>query len=326
METMEKVSKSPELNENTVVDHETLTTEDLPKTADLYLRNWLARSEIDENFFQCTLYKFEKGTGVSKEFIDQWEDQILTEHEIGLRHGGGRYLLFINAKSIDGKNKVGSKKLKIHSRYDELSRRHKMGLTALSGNNVNSPVPVQNGGGMESITMSLNIMKELMAMFLPLLTAGQVNNNNNPFDVSKMMTNMFSSVNSAMKQNLLDNTQFYNDMQREMFNMDSVVETDNELSGVQGFINSIAPLLETFLPSILGGGKPAQKTVNQVKNLPIYNKLVQSQQHVKALTNFINEKHGPQAVKTVVNSFGLNDAIPQKNPKTKESPKTKKRK
>lgn len=303
-EEKEEKKEGPEL-----IDHDLLTSENLPKTADVYLKNWLARSEIDDNFFQCTLYKFEKGTGASKEFIDQWEDQILTEHEIGLRHGGGRYLLFINAKGRDGKNKVGSKKLKIHSRYDELSRRHKMGLIALSGNSTENQNVIPQNNGIESITMSLNIMKELMSMFLPLLNAGSAQRTD-PFDMTKMMSNMFNSVNSVMKQNLLDNSQFYNDMQRELYNMDSVVESDNEISGVQGFINSVAPLLEAFLPSILGGGKPAQKTVSQVKNLPIYNKLVQSQQHVQALTKFIEAKHGKQAVDKVVKSFGLGNDVP----------------
>lgn len=282
--------------------HDDLSSTDLPKSTDFVLKQFLDRCDIEEEYYSVTLRKFDKPSGKNSSIIDQWEDEILSEHEIGIKYGPGRYILIINAKDKNGKDRVGSKRIKLHDRYQKLHEEYLLtgGNLYTKENVVSNPIN-NNSFGNDPISQSLNIMRQMMSMFLPLITA----QNNKNQDPGEMMAGVYKSINSAMKNSLLDNTQMFNDMQRKVLSMEPVYETEEEVTGVKSLIETIAPLLENVLPLILGGGKTSGATIGMVQKTAQYQALVKSKAHVKGLVEYIEGKHGKEVTEKLLDKFKI---------------------
>lgn len=274
-----------------------LTSKNAPNTLDSVVKQFLQRYELLDQGYTCTLYKYDNPLhGKTRAVIWQGTDEIKTEAEIGLQYGGGRYVLMVNAVTPDGSPKIATKNVHIHALYDSL--KYEEDRKQFGGDNRQVVIAGGNGGDLNN---ALNVMEKIIALMLPLI----VTQRQAQPDFSEVMSETYRSVNKTMRQMLLDNSQLFNDLQRDNFEMGEVVEDESEVTGIQGIINTLAPILENVLPLLTGGGQRAAATVQTVKALPLFRELTKTKANLKALVYFIDKKHGKETTEKLLSKFKI---------------------
>ncbi len=264
------------------------------------VEDWLAENEYLNAECKAKLYCFNKEG--QREFIKQYTGEVPSWDQIGVQYGSGRFEIIMTVFR-EGIRKVFSRKMYLHESYNnrmlsEVSQNGQQ-IVHVGGNNGNS----------------LSMIKELMSMIVPLLSISQQQNNSTP-DFTEVMMKNYDMMQKVMQRNLTDNAQFYNDMQRSNMGLTEVVENDEESTGVMGMINTIMPMLEKFLPLILGKPNPVQQmTIEAVKKTPEFLRIAKDQRNIKYLASFIDKKHGQDTTKKLLSRFKL------KNPRSPVKPK-----
>lgn len=279
---------------------EGLTSQELPKTTDRYLKAYLQRYELQDVGYFCTLRQFDKALkGKRASTIDQWQDYMLTEHEIGIKYGAGRYHLIINSTDKDGVDRIGGIKFTLHDVYDARKMENDMKLLPAQGT---SPVLMKGDDGINS---AFALIEKIFQMMLPIIAINKQGNNSSG-DVSHLMAGQYKVMNDIMKQNMLDNAQLYNDLNRDKMNMPETVETGEELQGLAGLFQGIQPLIENLLPLILGKSAPAaQATVQTVKAMPVFKELTRSKRNIAELIGILDQNYGQEQTSQLLNKFKI---------------------
>lgn len=253
-------------------------------TVDQEFKNWLEENNYLDSGFIATLYKYDSPLGgVQKSICGQWGDTIPGEHEIGLTYGSGRYIMLCRVIDQEGKNRIVSRKFRIHGHYDKLAANSEKVNPATTYSGANFPI-IQNAGN--NLNQTISLMREIFAMISPL-----INKQTDP-NISGLLAETYKTVNHTMRESMLDNAQLYNDMVRKMGDMETIVETNEEVSSVQNIINTVAPLVEKFLPLILGKGPQSRMTIQGLKSLPEYSKIVNNENALRGLVSYIEKEKG----------------------------------
>lgn len=269
--------------------------------SDLGLKDWFLKNRFEDTDYKVSLYRYlNPQFGERKSLVYQWTEELPSEHEIGLKYGSGRYELFVCLTDRRGKRRIYHSKFRISEEYDKLR---------------GEPVPAAsmvlhgNGGnGAAGLDSAFNMMAKVIALITPIMQANNSHNNNTfePSKISEMMIESYKGMNEVLKRNTLDNTQFLNDIQRRVSDMDGIVESDSEVTGLTGFINSIAPLIEKFLPIFTGkSNMQTRAAMGVLKQMPAYNEVVNDKKKLNALIGFVTKKHGPEVTEKILKKLGL---------------------
>lgn len=281
-----------------------LLSDDLPAGADVELKNYLEKNELLNKSYQVAVYKFEDDQSANKTFCKSYANQVPGEHEIGLQFGGGRYYVILQVLDEDGKRRGTTRTVLIHRNYDKLMNSTDASLGAMFP--VMPAISGGNGGGGD-MQNALVLMRTMMSMFMPLVQQmNQPQKNTEPKAYTEMMVENMRAMNEAQKQIFLDNTQFWNDKSREAGELSEVFENEEETSGIMGTVNMILPILEKVLTATIG--KPPEQTratVDMVKGIPGYAKMIKDKKTIKRLLTYITEKHGADVAKQVLKEFGI---------------------
>jgi len=104
--------------------------EALPWEAEL--DEWQAAERIEESQLNVVLYRLRDGK--SKERVWKWVDEIPDEHDIGLRFGGGIYMVYAVLSAPGGFRKVKHRRFTLAASYDaERARAHREQGLSLPG-------------------------------------------------------------------------------------------------------------------------------------------------------------------------------------------------
>jgi hypothetical protein len=104
--------------------------ESLPWEAEL--DEWQAAERIEESQLNVVLYRLRDGK--SKERVWKWVDEIPDEHDIGLRFGGGIYMVYAVLSAPGGFRKVKHRRFTLAASYDaERARAHREQGLSLPG-------------------------------------------------------------------------------------------------------------------------------------------------------------------------------------------------
>jgi hypothetical protein len=225
---------------------------------DCLLKDFFDRQNVIEADYTASLYKYDNSAGVRKSLMWQFTNEIAIEHEVGLRWKGGKYEYIINAVDSNGKRLPPiSKKFRVDSSYNNIQKDSATTAIAVTGSNSNPDA-------------FLSIIERVFAMITPILASNQANNSMNP----ELMISMYKGLNETMRQNALDNSQLVNDVMREKLNLAETVEDESEVTGIQGMINSVMPVIQEFLPIIFNGkGKVNRPIINTVKKNKLFKQL-----------------------------------------------------
>jgi hypothetical protein len=290
-EPREEIDKE-EYAENEVLESGEISEHDIPMT-DLGLKDWFLKNNFENTEYRVSLYRFlNPAFGEKKSLIYQWSDELPTEHEIGLKYGSGRYCLYVCLTDKTGRRRIYNSKLRISDEYDKIK------------NGVSSEIGTAgSSGNINSMDSAFQMVAKVVALIAPLMHS---NNNDSTARISDVMLDSYKNMNEVLKQNTIDNTQFMNDLQRKVNFMPEVVETENEVSGLTGFINSIAPLIEKFLPMISDRQNVTSRAaVGVLKTMPQYAEVVKDKAKLKALINFVSKKHGQETCNKVLKNLGI---------------------
>lgn len=290
-----EIVENPSLDESTEDFKELDPTKFFSYGGDV--EDWLAENEYLNAECKAKLYSFNKEG--QREFIKQYTGEVPSWDQIGVNYGAGRFEIIMTVFR-EGIRKVFSRKMYLHESYNN---------RMLSEVRENGQQVIHVGGNNNN---AMSMMKEVMSMIVPLLSISQ--QNSTP-DFSEVMMKNYDMMQKVMQRSLTDNAQFLNDMQRENMGLTEVVENDEESTGVMGMINTIMPMLEKFLPLILGKPNPVQAaTIEAVKKTPQFLKIAKDQRNIKYLASFIDQKHGKDTTKKLLSRFKL------KRPSTSQKP------
>lgn len=274
-----------------------LKLEDLPVTADGALQDYLIRNRLLDQSFYITLYKYKDEHGDQKEYCGRYTDRIPTEHEIGMSDGSGRYILILQVTTKSGERKGTSKGMLIAKKYDSLK------LQADQVPGVPMAMGMQSQDPNIAMANTMKMFAQVIAMIAPLVKPQQ--QQQQPEYVGKAMADNFKGMNDIMKGVYLDQAQLYQDLARGNAGLTETVEEEQESTGLSAVVNTIAGVLDQWLPAILQKGAAGQQTVKTIQTMPMFEKIKNSQMAIKKLVNFIESKHGNEVAKKVCHKFGI---------------------
>ena len=244
------------------------------------LRQWL--DENDDDSFKVSLYKYE--TGKKKAFVGQWEDEAPSKNEIGMKYGSGKYHLMISLPAISAEDKprIKSYTFRIHEIFDSYLKKDTPAI-----------VPID-----PQIQM-IQMMQAMMAMITPLLAAMRQPTQPDPL----MMFQPFMAKQAEMMQDITK-TSIQNQLataneliNNRMAGDDDDYDDDNEgeeMSQPPNLFESILPLIEQFLPTIIGDktGLVAKGLLGAVKKAPQFKAVLQDKSSYIRLIEHLDGKYG----------------------------------
>ena len=300
-----------------------VSTGPLPKSCHHTFNSFLERNHLTQEMTTAYIYKI-KEVGGGRMQCDMVAGEMPSEHEIGIKNGGGKYQVILQAIDSKGKAVSTSKTFELGPNYD--------GLKQLAGSNPmmfnpqfsmpRSPAVASNGQA-SNLHEMLGLMQAFMGILSPLLQGKQ---QSQPEYMGAMFADNFKMMNNAMKDVYADTSQFMKDQMRESAGAGETAESESEVTGMIGVMGMMLPLLEKLLPAVLSPKKSeSQLAVETIKAIPQFQKFAKDRKMIKELIQHIYATHGEDAARLACKRFNIRYANPEGNKKQKvpSKPKTK---
>lgn len=261
-------------------DGDTTTQGAIPE--DGGLREWLARAKAEDASYTATLYRFGGASNTKQFIVFQWVNELPTAHEVGLEYGPGEYRLLVVIR--DGQA-AGVKSFRFNIAQEYAEYRRKAGR---DGSPLGGATP-GNGGGLRE---SLEVVKLVVETLKPLLEARSAAPQSDPMAA---MLPAYEMMGQVMKKNLMENVTLYKEMAQRIADRDDGDVDDNEgeeEAPQQDWTAALMPLLEKYLPVLLGGGVKGRVAVETLKSLPQYRKIVRDETQLAALIRGVEKRYG----------------------------------
>lgn len=246
------------------------------------------------------LYKYENYmNGEAKALIQKYKDcDPPDEDDIGRAFGSGRYLLCM-AVPPSGNSKKGAMRayrFRVHPHYD----------TIRNANSFVAPYPIDHRPaavqttGSSSLIEAVTILERLMLAMAPMMNREQ-----NP-DMQAMLLQNFNTTNSILKRQMLDNVDLLTDYQRKIADVqgENMGTATEELPG-PSIVEQIAPLLNEWLPRLLGGGAQAKAVQQVVKMSPQFSQIIKDRGKFKQLVSYLDKTRGKEETEKVLLALKL---------------------
>jgi len=275
-------------------------TQGVDVTFDRRAADWLAQENYERLTAKVSLYKFDHPTtGEAKALVDTWENEIPEQHEVGLAHGSGRYLLLVTFPQGEKQTRgIRGWRFRLHANYDALRAEH---LRAQAAINPQAPGLVYGARGpmgpqSDPLTQGLDAVAKLVGVLAPLLVA-QKGGGSAP-DMQGMLA-MYKGMGDIMKASARENVEFFADMQRQVLGLPAP-QPEGEDVKEEGVLEKLMPLLAEWVPVMLGQGPKAQATAATVRALPLFKQVVKSKGEVARIVQYLDGAYGPAQTDTLL--------------------------
>lgn len=259
------------------------------------VQEYLAKEKIEEQpkYYLYRYDNYDRGEG--KALFDKFLDcDPPDEHDIGMEHGSGRWLLIM---VIPGRSKGNIKayRFRTHPRYDS-----RLTPRTIEGQPGTVVVPYQqprkdNG----SMTDALAVIERLMCSIIPLV----VKDNSNPsFDMGQAMINNYTAMNAIMKKQMMENIELLNDLSRDKVGGEEVGTTTEDEPTM---IEQLSPFLNQVLPMLLGGGAKAQAASAMVQSAPQFKSIIEDRGKFRKIVKYLDEKEGKDKTDKLLKTLKL---------------------
>jgi hypothetical protein len=260
------------------------------------LHNWLLVNDL--NKFEIRVYKL---SGGRRNFMKKYDSEIPSEEEIGLSFGSGSYLFAITAETQRGGRKSTSRRIHLGNHFDDLKIKHDREKAL-------SLLPPQAAQSVQSLNLSdiANGIAVITAAVSPLIAAlAPLFKPKDDTTMHKMMLSNFNAMNNVMKSNMLENVDIYKDMQRKLM---EVEEMDNQQqpSLALALFEQFAPMLNNFIPKILGGGVQGEAIKGIIKGAAEFKELQTNPAEAAALVELIAKEQGEEKAIKLAEALDLN--------------------
>jgi hypothetical protein len=266
--------------------------------------------------YKCFLYQIldDRQNG-KKVCCRTYINQIPSLHEISEDFGGGDYMVIVN-----GRNKVSrAKRFTLHENFSKKAtdRFH------------SAPPPTQTYSALESLEAAFTIFDRVAGM-MEKMNGGKPQQ---PAEIASSISEIYRGVNKVLSDSISDNARFLRDSQEQILKnayhrldeeqdeIDALNESDDEQqpeptpgdvpplpaepSTAEAVIQLVAPLLDEFLPKILGDGPVSTAIITGIKMHPLFKTMQKKPNDLQAFVNFMVEKYGVEKAQAAANALGI---------------------
>lgn len=250
------------------------------------------------------LYKYDHPTtGKSKSFVRKYvHGEPPDEEDIGKEFGSGRYLLCLWVPARENReSKMRSYMLRLNQRFDELRSRSQAEIKP----EIQTAVVQQQTGFKETMDM----MERVMNIFTPLITPLI----NRPRDESpkELIQQMYSTMGDIMKSQVNDSMNMITEFKRraiegEERRVENTVETEEQPS----MITQLIPLLNEWLPKLVGGGAKAAAVSEVVRMTPQFKAVIQNRVELVRIIKYLDDTRTVQETDKILSALRIKRPLP----------------
>jgi hypothetical protein len=239
--------------------------------------------------YVATLYKYDAKYTQKQYLVEKRRNEIISADEIGMNYGSGEYRYLVTFPGTNHPPKAF--KLNLHPVYDE--RRAKAGLSTPA------TAPAQG------FTDQLQMFKLFVETLKPLLSTQAAAN------PSEAMIDSYSMLSTVLKNQLQDSMETNRKMlieskrmmRREVYGDDAGY--DDQEGEDNNMWKRFIPLIEKYLPVILGGGIKSEITMDVIKASPVFKDLIRNKQELNAAINLLRETCGKEKADQALKKLGV---------------------
>lgn len=283
---------------------------------------FLQRIELDDE--QTPIYYLSKyehsGSGETKAFVGKFEDcEPPDEALIGQRYGAGRYILTCQIPPLPGKKEFSARvyKFRVSSAFD----RHRDASTPAA-------IPAAIPAGMISpeagMMQAFSILERFVSLIMPMFNRPRDEN------VLGILNQNYQSVNDLMKKQMQDNMKMLTDYQRTIADLGNgeTMETTatEERPEPPSIIEQFGPLIQQWIPVLLGGGPKAAAAGALVQQVPQVQQVLKDKLQLRKIIMYLDQSQGPDRTDKILAALKIQRSgkrpvqvqqVPQVEPKGK---------
>ena len=261
------------------------------------------------------------GTGESKAFVAKFEDcEPPDEDLIGTKYGPGRYVLTCQIPVKGQKNPlVRIYKFRVSQSFARQGDRS--GPAAIP-----AAIPAAVVNPQEGMIQAFSMLERFVGLLLPLFNRPRDEN------VLGILNQNYSAVNELMKKQMQDNLKMINDYQRTIAEIGGgeggEVEpaTGTERAETPSIVEQFAPLIQQWLPLLIGNGPKAAAAGAIVQSVPQVQDIIKDKLQLRKIVAYLDQSQGPDKTDKVLAALKI--TRPGKRPvavQVQQEPKGRKR-
>lgn len=263
---------------------------------------FLEKQKLDDSQPVFYLYKYEDyRTGEVKSLINKYRDcDPPDEDDIGKEFGSGRYLLVMSIpRQSDGKGLMRAYRFRVHPRYDSFVGKEKASLPVQQLQTVQQLPPQQN---IPSFNDAFGMIERVLAIVSPLLNRPPQNEN-----VQSVLSQSYTAMGEMMKRSMIDQYKMFSEMKNGLLtggeNM-NVAEIEEEEKGAS-MLETLGPLLNEWLPKLLGGGPQATMVQAAVKHSPQFQQIIKDKIELNKIITYLKETQGEEQTEKILAALNI---------------------
>jgi hypothetical protein len=258
---------------------------------DTILKSWLQQIDAEEEKYIVTLFQYDNVNRQKQWQVAQWSDECPTAHDIGIEYGPGEYRLLINIPARASTGGFKAVKINIGPQYNIL--REKLGKSSPAS----LAAPAVNAGN--GLGQSVELLKTIVEIVKPLVESKQQQG----AGVAESLAGSFAMMQTIMQNQLQSNLKLYEDIQKRTINPPEPDEPEPEPEPEPDPLARLMPMIEEYLPMLLGKGPAAKATVAVVKSHPEVKKLLKSRGEFARFVAGLDKQIGRDKVDSLLKNF-----------------------
>lgn len=248
------------------------------------LKEWAARENPESLVVRTYVYKYDNpSTGDNKVLCDRIDADIPDPHQVGIMYGAGRYMMIvaIPAGAQQAKN-VRGLRFRLHARYDELRKN-------AAGGGVPAPMFAPAAPAQSSLAEGIAVVRSVLEMLKPILETKAIAAPAAP-DVSKLLEGQYDMMAGVLRKSLDHSQELIAEVNKAKLENGPVTADGDE----PDFLSKVMPLIEKFLPLILGGGGAAATTAAAIRAIPEVNKVIADRAELGRVVLWLDKTQGKE--------------------------------
>jgi hypothetical protein len=288
---------------------------DRPESLDEIVNDIIA--DIDDEY-KCFLYKIldERQNG-KKVCCRTYINEIPNMHEVACDFGGGDYMVIVNGRN----KKSRAKRFTLHENF------------ARKTTTINGGAVTQQFDSLGSLETAFSIFDRVAGM-MERMSGGKPQQ---PAEIANSISEIYKGVNKVLSDSISDNARFLRDSQEQILrqayhrldeDQDEIDAENNgenetdaedqapppagnipplpvEPSTVETVIQLVAPLLDEFLPKIIGEGPVSTAIITGIKMHPLFKTMQKKPDEVQTFVNFMVDKYGIEKAQAAAGALGI---------------------
>lgn len=262
---------------------------------------FLERIDLEDLTPVYYLSKYENYTsGETKAFLHKFEDcEPPDEYLIGKMYGSGRYLLTCVIPPVRGKTKGFTRmyRFRVSPSFDQANQ-----APPESG----SALPVRQYSPEANFVQSFSMFEKMLALLIPLFNRPRDEN------VLGILNQNYTAVNELLKKQMGENLRLLNDYQRNVADLgELMIETEKEeieTEDTPNILEQFAPLIQQWLPLLLGKGPQAKAAGAVVSAVPQVQQIFKDKIELRKIINYLDQSQGPEATNKILANLKITRA------------------